>query len=71
LVETFSLRPSVTLYIEDNLSNLQAAADRGFVTHAFTSPERLAEDLRRYDLIDGLEAREPPRDPHGTVRRRS
>jgi 2-haloacid dehalogenase len=55
LVETFSLRPPVTLYIEDNLSNLQAAADRGFVTHAFTSPESLAEDLRRYGLIDGSE----------------
>lgn len=55
LVETFSLRPPVTLYIEDNLSNLRAAADRGFVTHAFTSAESLAEDLRRYGLIDGSE----------------
>jgi 2-haloacid dehalogenase len=52
LVETFGLHPPETLYIEDNVANLQAAADRGFVTHRFVSAESLADDLRRYGLTD-------------------
>jgi 2-haloacid dehalogenase len=51
LVETFGLDPSVTLYIEDNLTNLQGAADRGFVTHPFVSPMALADDLSRHGLL--------------------
>lgn len=54
LVETFSLEPSVTLYIEDNLTNLQAASHRGFITHAFVSPGALAADLRHLGLIDAV-----------------
>ena len=53
LVETFELDPPVTLYIEDNPTNLGAAADRGFVTHRFVSSQALAADLRRHGLIDG------------------
>jgi 2-haloacid dehalogenase len=52
LVDTFELHPSETLYIEDNLDNLRAAADRGFVTHRFVSAESLADALRRYGLTD-------------------
>ena len=51
LVETFALDPEVTLYIEDNLTNLRAAAHRGFVTHPFVSPLALAEDLSRLGLL--------------------
>jgi 2-haloacid dehalogenase len=51
LVDTFSLEPSMTLYIEDNLTNLRAAAQRGFVTHAFVSSETLAPVLRHLGLI--------------------
>jgi 2-haloacid dehalogenase len=51
LIETFSIEPSTTLYIEDNLTNLRAAAHKGFVTHAFVSPEALAADLRQRGLI--------------------
>jgi 2-haloacid dehalogenase len=50
LVETFELDPGRTLYIEDNLTNLRAAAQHGFVTHAFTSPDALASHLRRLGL---------------------
>jgi len=53
LVETFGLHPPGTLYIEDNLANLKAAADRGFVTHRFVSSPALAAELRRHGLIDG------------------
>ena len=52
LTETFSLHPSTTLYIEDNVTNLRAAAQKGFVTHLFLSPEALAADLRRLGLVD-------------------
>ena len=52
LVETFSLEPETTLYVEDNVTNLQAAGRRGFATHAFVSPGALAADLRRLGLID-------------------
>ena len=54
LIETFSLEPSMTLYIEDNLTNLRAAARRGFVTHGFVSSKTLATDLRHLGLIDAL-----------------
>jgi 2-haloacid dehalogenase len=57
LVETYSLEPSMTLYIEDNVTNLKAAAHRGFVTHLFVSSDALAADLRLLGLIDsGVES---------------
>jgi 2-haloacid dehalogenase len=52
LIETFALVPQETLYIEDNLTNLQAASDKGFVTHPFVSPIELADVLRRHGLIE-------------------
>jgi len=52
LVATFGLEPATTLYIEDNLTNLQAAAAHGFVTHSFASSEALAAVLHRHRLID-------------------
>ncbi len=57
LVETFELHPTETLYIEDNLANLRAAADRGFVTHRFVSAESLAGALRRYGLTESEAAK--------------
>ena len=51
LIETFDLVPPTTLYIEDNPVNLDAAAQSGFVTHLFRSPEELAEDLRTRGLL--------------------
>jgi 2-haloacid dehalogenase len=57
LVETFGLHPPETLYIEDNLANLRAAADRGFVTHRFVSAEALGDALRRYGLTDSEAAK--------------
>jgi 2-haloacid dehalogenase len=52
LITTFELDPPATLYIEDNLTNLSAAAERGFVTHRFVSPQALTTELRRYGLIE-------------------
>ncbi|HLN40896.1 MAG TPA: HAD-IA family hydrolase [Acidimicrobiales bacterium] len=52
LVDTFGLQPAETFYIEDNLVNLKAAAQRGFVTHHFVSSQTLAAELRRHRLIE-------------------
>jgi 2-haloacid dehalogenase len=51
LIGTFSLVPERTLYIEDNITNLRAAADKGFVTHQFVSSAALATDLHRHGVI--------------------
>ena len=51
LVETFGLDPEHTLYVEDTLANLKAAAARGFVTHAFRSPDALGEELWHLGLL--------------------
>lgn len=53
LIAGFELDPPATLYIEDNLTNLSAAAGHGFVTHRFVSSEALAAELRRHRLIAG------------------
>jgi 2-haloacid dehalogenase len=52
LVQRFALVPRETLYIEDNLTNLQAGSDRGFVPHQFTSAVELGDALRRHHLIE-------------------
>jgi len=52
LTETFGLVPEATLYIEDNLVNLEAAARQGFVTHLFVSPEALRAELDGRGLLD-------------------
>jgi len=51
LVRRFGLRPPATLYIEDNRTNLAAAAARGFRTHAFVTPAALEAELRRHGLV--------------------
>ncbi len=54
LIETFSLVPEQTLYVEDNIANLRAAADKGFVAHQFESSTALEMDLRRHGLIGAM-----------------
>ena len=54
LIETFSLVPEQTLYVEDNILNLRAAADQGFVAHQFESSAALEMDLRRHGLIGAM-----------------
>jgi len=51
LIEAFRLVPERTLYVEDNIANLRAAADKGFVAHHFVSSTALEMDLRRHSLI--------------------
>lgn len=59
LVEMFELDPSLTLYIEDNATNLRAAADHGFVVHQFLAPSTLAEELRHLGLMEVSKQADP------------
>lgn len=52
LIEQFELRPEATLYVEDNIDNLAAAATFGFVTHHFVNSQALAVELRERELLD-------------------
>lgn len=54
LIESFGLVPERTLYVEDNIANLRAAADKGFVAHQFESSAALEIDLRRHNLIGAM-----------------
>jgi 2-haloacid dehalogenase len=54
LIETFSLVPERTLYVEDNIANLRAAADMGFVARHIVSSAALEMDLRRHCLIGAM-----------------
>jgi len=54
LIEAFRLVPERTLYVEDNIANLRAAADKGFVAHHFVSSAALEMDLRRHSLIGAM-----------------
>ena len=46
LAERFNIDPSKAIYIDDNKRNLEPAAQLGFHTIHFQSPEQLREDLR-------------------------
>lgn len=52
LVERFEINPSTAIYIDDNARNLAPAAEIGFSTIHFKSPEQLEEALSRYEIID-------------------
>jgi 2-haloacid dehalogenase len=47
----FNLVATETLFIDDNLRNIKAAAELGIVTHHFLSPEGLEIDLKRLGLL--------------------
>ena len=40
------------LFIDDAAANITTARGLGFLTHHFTTPEALADDLRRHGLLD-------------------
>ncbi len=51
-LDRFDLEPSTTLFIDDNVMNVQAASKLGMKTHQFISPTALARDMRQYGLVD-------------------
>lgn len=50
-IERFSLAPEQTLFIDDSLPNITAAAALGFQTHHFAAAPALAEDLQRLGVL--------------------
>ncbi|MBK77734.1 MAG: HAD family hydrolase [Flavobacteriaceae bacterium] len=43
----FKIKPSETLFIDDNLNNIISANNMNFITHHFKNPEQLLIDLNR------------------------
>lgn len=51
ILNRYHLSAETTLFIDDNLRNIEGARAIGMHTHHFISPERLEDDLReRYEL---------------------
>lgn len=53
LIERTGLAPDRTLFIDDSLRNVEAAAELGFHTHHFKHAEALRGDLAARGLVDG------------------
>src|SRR5215213_4544371 len=51
ILERFQLNPSETLFIDDSVRNVEAAAEIGIHTIAFTSPQQLKEELVRLGIL--------------------
>jgi 2-haloacid dehalogenase len=51
--DTFGLKPSATLFFDDNLKNVEGARAAGWKAEVFLSPERMREDLARYGVEIG------------------
>jgi 2-haloacid dehalogenase len=47
----FGLPPGEAIFIDDNLANVVAARENGFVGHHFTDAHRLHEELVRLELL--------------------
>ncbi len=50
LCDRFQVKPEESLFIDDNLRNVKAAAHFGFKTIHFTAPEQLSEVLKKTGL---------------------
>jgi 2-haloacid dehalogenase len=51
ILDRFQLTPHKTLFIDDNLRNVQAAKDIGLKTIAFRSPEQLKDELIQAGIL--------------------
>lgn len=51
MIQTCGIDPARTLFIDDSLANVQAAARLGFATHHFRKPSLLEEQLTDWGLI--------------------
>lgn len=52
LVDRFEIDASKAIYIDDNARNLTPAASIGFHTIHFRSPEQLAKELEKFEIIN-------------------
>ena len=46
----FKIKPSETIFIDDNLNNIITAKKMNFITHHFKNPEKLIIDLNNYGI---------------------
>ena len=46
----FKIKPSETIFIDDNLKNIISAKKMNFITHHFKNPEKLIIDLNKYGI---------------------
>ena len=46
VIDRFGINPEHTVYVDDRLENVQAAEQLGMIGHHFSSPDKLATDLR-------------------------
>ncbi len=51
MINRFGLTPEETLFIDDNLRNVEAAKQMGFKTIAFISPSQLKEELHQSGIL--------------------
>jgi 2-haloacid dehalogenase len=51
ILERFDLKPGSTLFIDDNLRNVEAAKEIGIHCILFTSPEQLEADLIKENIL--------------------
>jgi 2-haloacid dehalogenase len=52
LIGTYSLRPEATVFIDDSVSNVEAARSLGFVALQFVGANQLRQDLNQLGLLD-------------------
>jgi 2-haloacid dehalogenase len=50
LIDRFNIQPQESIYIDDNVRNLEPAASLGFRTIHFKSPEQLKDELGRFKI---------------------
>lgn len=51
LLDRYNVKAEEALFIDDNLRNVLAAEELGIKSIRFTSPEQLAEDLTKLDIL--------------------
>lgn len=52
LIAAYALRPEATVFIDDSVSNVDAARSLGFVALQFDGPNQLRQDLNQLGLLD-------------------
>jgi 2-haloacid dehalogenase len=54
MLDRFKLKPSETLFIDDSVRNVKAAAEIGIHTIAFQSPQQLKKELQKQGILEGV-----------------
>ena len=52
LFDRYKVDPATSIFIDDNLKNIEAGNELGLTTIHFTSPERLGEELQELGVLE-------------------